>query len=173
MSLKFVLDSDVFIRSHQDHYSFDFCPGFWDAIAAAHLSGLITSILPVKDELLKGDDILCQWAKVQPDTFFPPTDDPDVIEAFKKVAEYVNGHQQYQSGGKAKFLGGADPFLIAFSMINSCEIITHEASAPLSQSKVKLPDIASHFGIECHRPYKMIREISARFCLETDESDLF
>ena len=27
--MAYLLDSDVFIRAKNDHYGFDFCPGFW------------------------------------------------------------------------------------------------------------------------------------------------
>ncbi|MCC7475311.1 MAG: DUF4411 family protein [Pirellulales bacterium] len=35
----FLLDSDSFIRAKQQHYAFDICPGYWNAILAGYNSG--------------------------------------------------------------------------------------------------------------------------------------
>gem|GEM_PF-6918350 len=34
--MAYLLDSDVLIRAKNDHYGFDFCPGFWDWLEAAN-----------------------------------------------------------------------------------------------------------------------------------------
>ena len=40
----FVLDADSFIRSKREHYAFDFCPGYWDALVRLHNAGSLESI---------------------------------------------------------------------------------------------------------------------------------
>jgi hypothetical protein len=42
--MPYLLDSDVFIQAKNLHYSFDFCPAFWDWIDASHKRGLVFSI---------------------------------------------------------------------------------------------------------------------------------
>ncbi|MEZ6104377.1 MAG: DUF4411 family protein [Pirellulaceae bacterium] len=29
---RYLLDANTFIRSKREHYAFDFCPAYWDAI---------------------------------------------------------------------------------------------------------------------------------------------
>jgi len=31
-SPRYILDADSFIRAKREHYAFDICPGYWDAL---------------------------------------------------------------------------------------------------------------------------------------------
>jgi len=42
----YLLDSDVFIRAKNDHYGFDFCPGFWEWLDHATASGAVYEPFP-------------------------------------------------------------------------------------------------------------------------------
>ena len=45
------MDADVFIRAKNLHYGLDFCPAFWDWLAAGNRAGNVYSIEKVGDEL--------------------------------------------------------------------------------------------------------------------------
>ncbi|WP_286765803.1 MULTISPECIES: DUF4411 family protein [Rhodopirellula] len=172
----FVMDADSFISSHRMHYGFDFCPGFWSAILMAHRQRRLVSIARVKDELAGSEDELSDWVKqIAPESFFAKLDNQGVLVSYTEISEFVQNSTQYKASAKAKFLDGADPWLIAYAKVNRCTIVTHEVPAPLSTTKVKIPDAAKHFNVDCIAPYEMLRRLPG--CLtyqeESGDRDLF
>jgi hypothetical protein len=100
---KYLLDADSFIRSKRQHYAFDFCPGFWDALLKGYEQGRVTSIEPIRKELLKGKDKLADWLKnVVPEDFFEPVDEGDVEDAFSRVVQWVEANDRYVRAAKAE-----------------------------------------------------------------------
>jgi hypothetical protein len=60
---------------------------------------------------------------------------------------------------KQKFVGGADPWLVAYADARELVLVTYEVSAPESKALVKLPDVARHFDLKCIPPYVMLRRL--------------
>ena len=56
--LKYVLDSDTFIRAARTHYPFDFALPFWEGLVNFANKGIICSIDKVYKELTEGVDEL-------------------------------------------------------------------------------------------------------------------
>lgn len=85
---KFVLDANVFIQSHRDHYAFDIVPGFWKALLDQHDGGTLVSIDRVKDEVLSGgkDDALEDWVKkTSPKTLWATTKEAKIAAAYGEM----------------------------------------------------------------------------------------
>ncbi len=162
----YVLDADSFIRSKREHYAFDFCPGYWDALLRSYREESLCSIEPVKTELERGKDDLADWvADDAPDEFFESVEEEDVTEAYAEVIEYVQQNGQYNVGAKQRFASGADPWLVAYASVYGFRIATHEVSAPQSVATIKLPDIADEFDVKCVTPFEMLRELEVRLRL--------
>ena len=66
----YLLDANVMIAAQNLHYGFDFCPGFWDWLLAAHDSGRVFSVEKVGDEVLGLGDELSDWASERGEGFF-------------------------------------------------------------------------------------------------------
>ena len=76
----YLLDTDVFIRAKNQHYGFDFCPGFWNWVDREYVAGRVFSIQAVYEELRHGKDELSTWAKDRKGMFLKPdlsTSHPD------------------------------------------------------------------------------------------------
>ncbi|MEI6386650.1 MAG: DUF4411 family protein [Spirochaetota bacterium] len=56
--MSYLLDSNIFIQAKNLHYGFDFCPAFWDWLAASNAVGKVFSVEKVGDELIAGSDEL-------------------------------------------------------------------------------------------------------------------
>lgn len=165
----FLLDADAFIRSQKDHYGFDFCPGYWDAILTAHDLKKVASIIPVRKELLKGNDSLADWIKDRcPKSFFRDVKDIEVQRKLTEINSWVMANQQYSMPARQQFLRGADPWLIAYASVNGYVVATYEVAAPESKAKVKLPDVADEFDVECSPPFEMLRALGAKMVLAKD-----
>ena len=164
---RFLLDADSFIRSKREHYAFDICPGFWDALLQASGHGRVVSIAAIRTELLRGKDALANWVKDSvPENVFEAVEIDGGGDAYRRVADWVENSQQYSRAAKQKFFGDADPLLVAAAITNGDILATYEVSAPNSKAIVKIPDVARHFGVKCIAPYVMLRRLGVRLSLD-------
>jgi hypothetical protein len=162
----YLLDADSFIRSKREHYAFDFCPAYWDALLRGFAAGLIKSIEPIRKELLRGKDSLANWIREEtPEQFFDAIDDPRVQSAYADVIQWSEGSGQFTRPAKQAFASGADPWLIAFAATFGHVLVTYEVSQPTSKALIKLPDAGRQFDVKCVPPYVMLRELKVRFQL--------
>jgi hypothetical protein len=160
--MKYLFDANVFIEAKNHYYAFDICPGFWvwmDHVVKTDAG----SVVPICDELRKGKDELAQWANDRrTEPWFLKVDDAATQQAMKSVAAVVNG-VQYKPEAQAKFLSGADPWLIAKAQTIGAKVVTHELSSPDSKKRVPIADICNHLGVECVPPYDALRSMAASF----------
>jgi hypothetical protein len=116
---------------------------------------------------MKGKDALADWVRDEvPEDFFETVEDAEVEKEYGKVVAWVEGHAQYSRAAKQKFLGGADPWLIAVAMAKEKILVSYEVSQPMSKAMIKLPDVASNFNVKCIPPYVMLRELGVVLTLE-------
>jgi hypothetical protein len=163
---RFVIDSDTLIRSKREHYAFDICPGFWEALECFSGRGHLCSIIPVKQELLRVSDDLADWIRTHaPADFFAPVDGAEVVEAFRQVMMWVNSQSQYQPAAREHFAAGADPWLVAYAAVNKCTLVTYEQSRPKSQNSVKIPDAAAAFRVRCCPVHEMLSYLRTELVL--------
>ena len=100
----------------------------------------------VLKELLDGEDQLKGWAKQQANMFKEP--DASVQAALTAVVTNVEANGRYAPQHKAKFLSGADPWVIAHAAALGGRVITFEKAEPMSK-RPKIPDVAGEFGVKC------------------------
>jgi hypothetical protein len=168
---RYVLDANSFIRSKREHYAFDFCPGFWDALLKGYGQGRVISIDRVRKELLKGKDALADWVKDEvPDEFFESEEIDDVQKILSEVLQWVEDSEQYNRPAKQRFASGADPWLIAFARARRLTLVTYEVSAPESKALIKLPDVARAFSVTAIPPYVMLRRLEIVLALSRRSS---
>jgi len=160
--MKYLFDANVFIEAKNRYYAFDICPGFWDWMD--HVAKIEAgSVVPICDELRKGSDELAKWAndrRTQP--WFLKVTDSDTQKALAAIATHVNAGA-YKPEAKAKFLSGADPWLIAKAQIVGAKVVTHEVSSPDAKVRVPIPDICSAFGVDVIQPHEALRSMAASF----------
>jgi len=158
---RYVLDANVFLHAHRQHYPFDVVPGFWTFLAAAGQRGDLCSIDRVAKEL-EGNDQLSLWAGSDFSANFVSTDHSDVTDAYRRVVGWVYANVQYREAAKTRFMFGADGWLIAFAAARGCALVTHEAPAPDSKKSVKIPDVCAAIGVPYLNTVAMLRALGAR-----------
>lgn len=163
---KYILDSNIFITSHQRQYGMGFCPGFWDWLVVANSAGKVFSIDRVCSELQKIEDSLCEWAKARGEGFFLPLDQP-AVDKMTDVTSWTHQQSRFTEAAKQEFFGCADVFLVAYSLAHGCTLVTHEGSAPGSRRKVFIPDVCVGLGVQCMTLWDVLRAENPRFVLET------
>ncbi|NOX14994.1 MAG: DUF4411 family protein [Epsilonproteobacteria bacterium] len=163
--MTYLLDANILIQAKNLHYGMDFCPAFWDFIEENSTNSIIASVDMIYTELTNGNDELADWVKDKKDdiTFFSSADE-NTQNQFGEIANFVNNNG-FSENEITRFLGGADPWLIAkAAVLEEATIVTHETlivSATIR--KVKIPNICEQFGVSYMDPFDMIRELNGKF----------
>jgi predicted nucleic acid-binding protein len=160
--MAYLLDANVFIQAKRLHYSFDFCPAFWDWLLQANATGRVYSIEKVATELAAGQDDLSAWADARGAGFFAAPDNA-VMPALTRVSVWATG-QRYEPAAVATFLQVADYWLVAHALAHGHTVVTHEIPAETAK-KIKIPNACVGLGIQCMTPFEMLRREHARFVL--------
>lgn len=153
------IDSDVFIQAKNGPYGFDIAPGFWAVLDRMNGMGLVASSTLARDELMAGNDELADWARERGATAMFVEPDEGTQASFQRVAQHVRG--RYAENQAAKFLSGADPWLIAHSMSSGGKVVTQETRVGDNSEQVKIPNVCDFFGVESLNMYQMLRELGA------------
>jgi hypothetical protein len=160
--MKYLFDANIFIEAQNHYYAFDICPGFWDWMDHVVKTDA-GSIINVCNELRQGTDDLAKWADARKSkSWFLKVDDVSTQTVFANIANHVSS-QQYTQPAVAKFLSGADPWLIAKAKILGAKVVTHEVSSPLAKKRVPIPDVCDAMGVKHARPYEVLRTMAASF----------
>lgn len=147
----YLLDANTFIQAKNLHYRMKVVPGFWEWLTFPHENIILQSILPIYNELTpstRTPDKLSIWAKNNR-TFFQPVTNQEVQEKFAEIGNSLNNQPTYSQSEIARFLSGADLWLIAAASVFNAKIVTHEVPVPHNSKKVKIPNLARTFDIEC------------------------
>ena len=158
--MNYLIDTNIFIEAKNGFYAFDICPGFWNWLKS---NREIHSINMVKQELLQGEDDLSAWVKqaLHEDFFLPET--TAIQEKYCEIASYVYSLWDFEQAKRDTFLSGADGWLIAAASCLDSTIITHEHYDEKCRRKILLPNIASHFNVQCVRIEQVLRSSGAKF----------
>jgi len=160
--MAYLLDADVFIQAKNLHYSFDFCPAFWDWIIRENGGGHVFSIEKVGDELKAGADELATWAAARGKGMFLAPD-AKMLTSLQTVSSWVT-RQSYTPAAVNTFLQVADYYLVSRALAHGDTVVTHEVPANTIY-KIKIPTVCIGMGIKCMTPFEMLRLERAQFVL--------
>lgn len=159
----YVLDANVFIEAARRYYAFDLAPRFWESLVHHAGTGQIRSIDRVKRELDRGRDELAAWADREFSHWFCSTDETDIVECFRDIMAWIYGQRQFSDAAKADFANGADGWLVAYSKVRGCVVVTHEMPAPDARRKIPVPNVCEAFGVPYLDTFEMLRALGIRF----------
>lgn len=157
----FVLDSNIFIEAHRRYYSFDICPGFWDALTYYCFENKLFSIDRVLEEL-QGKDLLSEWAKNTAHNLFVSTREEAIYTRYAEIMTWVN-RQEFSERAKAEFARGADGWLVAYVLVHGGLLVTHEKPVIQVKNRVPIPNVCNHFNVEYLNTFSMLRELEIVF----------
>ena len=168
---KYLLDANILIAPSNSYYSFELASGFWHQMEKTILSDNVLMPDVVYDEIMRGKDDLISWLK-EIDGFNPiSTKTPSILRAYSDVLNYISECGLYQRRGIDEWanVDVADPWLIAAAMDQKATIITFERPVMNASTKgqvfkkVKIPDVANHFGIAYNDLFYFMREMGIRW----------
>ena len=147
----FWLDSNIYIATGYRSSE------FWRLLDIFVPAGRISSPAEVYDELnrkLRRSDSRRTWIRERRNSHFTAANE-SVQAQFSRVSDYVRG--RYTSLQSDEFISGADPWLISHALASGGSIVTNETPSQepnpnrntgLIDTKVKIPNVADHFGVE-------------------------
>lgn len=167
---KFLIDANTLMAAARLYYAYDLLPSFWEIFGEKIKEGNVVLLDMVKNEIDKGQDELQKWVMERQDDFQCCNHvDPEIIPKYAEVMQYIHECGFYNERGLDSWAKNdvADPWLIATAASKGYTLITFEQSAgsPNSKNKsgkVKIPDVANHFGVEVHNLYYMMRQLGIR-----------
>lgn len=166
MQIKYLLDANIFIESHNLHYHPSFCEQFWTWIVKGNEEGIFFSIDKIKNELTQqanSDDELSIRLRDQviPSSFFLKSlGDPQVTKAYSRLMTWLNTTTtHYKPKAIQEFQDHriADPFLVATAMAYNYVIVTKEKPNPAAINRVKIPDAATANHVQCITLQQLLR----------------
>ncbi|HWP91287.1 MAG TPA: DUF4411 family protein [Thermodesulfobacteriota bacterium] len=161
---RYVLDANVFIEAARRYYAFDIVLSFWQALVDQAKSDRVLSIDRVKAEIDRGADALKDWANNDFHEWFVPTDQADVIEAYRQIMAWVHSQAQFTNAAKATFsrAENADAWLVAYALAKGCMIVTHEQFDQDVRSRIPIPNVCQAFGVRYVDTFQMLRDLGAK-----------
>lgn len=163
--MKHLLDSNTLIEAKNRYYGLTICPGYWAWILQQHQALEVASIVPVRDELAKGNDDLTQWVKGNAHLFEDASDERTQAAFGHIVAQIAQQAPLMKAGALEEFLEGADPWLIAKAMTTGAVVVTHEVYNPDIKRKYTIPNVCSLVGVSYMNTFELLGKLDARFVL--------
>ena len=151
----YLLDANCFIERHKQ-VPMDIFTGYWGWLAQPPDN--VRSIVAVYEEILEGNDSLCDWAKAQKESLFIDND----YSRMSEVVEYAERH--YAPFRVKEFLDRADAPLIAAALAQGATVVTYERAIQAHRdSRIKIPNVCDALGVPCLNLYAMLRTLGVRF----------
>ncbi|HUU10591.1 MAG TPA: DUF4411 family protein [Phycisphaerae bacterium] len=160
---RYILDADVFMCAARSYYAFDLAPRFWQSLIAHAQDGRVMSIDRVQTEIQRGKDELASWTKERFASAFMPTDDPQVIDGYRELMEWVQSQDQFFAAAKAEFASKADGWLVAYATAKGYVVVTQEVLNADVKRKVPIPNLCEAFNVPCINTFSMLRNLGVRF----------
>lgn len=139
---KYLLDANIFIQAKNFHYPFDVFPRFWEWLKRDMEAGVVVSVEPVYQELIKGNDDLVDWTKARKECgCFLPVDDIKTQEKYTEIASWaIDPTQCFKQTAQQGFLQVADSWLIAKAICMGTSIVTLEKYDANCKKRILIPN---------------------------------
>ena len=155
------LDADAMIHAKNNGANFEIFEAFWDYLVSMAEDDRLRAPIMVFGELHNGNDELSEWVKANRAVLFV-----EPSEAVQRKQSKISGHvnQTYEAPHAKEFLKGADSWLIAHACIDGGRIVSqeHRVKQPRPNMRVRIPNVAIAFGVECLNIWTMAREVGLK-----------
>ncbi len=107
---------------------------------------------------------LANWVGNDFSNAFDSTDEPEIVQKFGEIMNWVNNQDQFNDAAKADFASGADGWLMAFAIVKDYVVVTHEVYSRYAKARVPIPNVCKAFDDKkCIDTFAMLRELGVQF----------
>lgn len=142
----------------------DVFPSLWEALEDVLFVDGVIFHEEIHDELKRWNHPRFGWynSRVRASQILSP--DQQEIESYEAVSKWVAEERlpHYKRSAVDEFLNIADSWIVASAHRHGGVVVTNEAAAPKSLTKVKIPDVAQHFSVPCINSLDFLRELKVR-----------
>lgn len=145
----FLVDTNFF-GTAETLYPEDVFPTFWRELERTLFTSDVFFHSEVDAELRRWKHPRLNWYTnnaQRPSQILHP--DSDEINVYREVTKWADSHPTYSQSAATAFLNAADSWLVASGARYGYAIVSNEKPAPNSVSKIKIPDAAAAFQVEC------------------------
>lgn len=162
MANRYLVDANILLQAANTYYSFRHVPGFWEWMRGQILQGVIRTASLVADEIAHPAELVDWVDSVAACGFYVDSSRPDIQAKFSEIAAWIVA-QPFGPEHIAKFLNGADPWIIAAACVDNATVVTQEQAVPANSKKIKIPNVCGVFGVTCINTFEMNDELHANF----------
>jgi len=143
----YCIDTSSLIEASTRYYPSSSFPSLWVRLETLINDGRLCAPEEVQGEIAKQDDYLKEWGRAHHGLFVPLDQDQmgeasRIVATFERLVDTVRN----RSAG--------DPWVIALAKLKGYTIVTQERKAP---SKIKIPDVCEHYGLDYISLIELIR----------------
>lgn len=158
----YLIDANVMIEAAKTYYAFDRVPGFWSWLDDRIVAGDVRTASLVMEEI-DYPEPLVDWLKAKdPSQTFVDVSQLSIQQKFGEIATWTVT-SPFGPEHIAKFMAGADPWLVAAAAVHEACVVTQETHVGPGSKKVKVPNVCEAFGVRCINTFEMLGELRARF----------
>lgn len=166
MSIRYLLDSNVFINPHRTYFPVSTADRFWAQMAKAISRKDVGVLDVVYNEVCRSEDDLSDWLKNVKNCNKISVKNLQYIDNYRKVLDYIQNSGYYKDQALREWAadGYADPWLIAAAVSTGATIVTMETKTgglTLSNpsKRAKIPDVCVYFNVRCETIFDFIKEM--------------
>lgn len=156
----YLIDTNILLEGSR-RYPVDIFPGYWDTLEELAATGKIYFHEKVIGEarVWNENDYVKNWLEQRVVVAAKLETDKAELISYQQLTEWVTSkrNKPYTPKAVTDFLNAADSWLVAAACNHNFTIVTYEVSAPKSKARIKLPDAANSFDVQCIDPIQMLR----------------
>jgi hypothetical protein len=158
----YIIDANVLIEAANKYYAFGVVPRFWDWLDEQAEAGTVRSVSMVAEEIDAPPELV-EWVKEREGRdLFIDVSDPAIQKEYKKLAATIIAGE-FGPEHIAKFLNGADLWIIASALVHKATVVTQEVPVGPGSKKIKIPDVCRRVEIAYIDTFTFLGELDATF----------
>lgn len=144
------------------YYNFGHAPGFWVWLAEQVAAGTVRSVSLVEGEIDYPQELVDWVTRQATHGLYIDVSDPIIQSKFTEIVDWIV-QQPFGPEHIAKFLSGADPWIVAAAAVQGATVVTQEIAAGPGAKKIKIPNVCQQFGVPCINTFQMNDALNASF----------
>ncbi len=160
----YLIDSNIIINGF-NNYPPDCFPSYWKMMEEFVQKERFFFHQKVCDEIEKREDEKSRWLTNTVPVHLKLQPTAQELTSYAELTEWALNQStpQYRNEATRDFLHIADSWLVACAHSRGLCIISNERSSPRSTTKVKIPDAAEAFDVDCISGLEFLRREKLQF----------